>query len=91
LLLYPLASELANIRRLLVVPEPALQYVPFGALPMRNGLMLAASHEIAYLPSASVCLRWSATLRRVSPRARALWCSQTPFSIAMTTGSDKPQ
>jgi CHAT domain-containing protein/tetratricopeptide (TPR) repeat protein len=40
-------------RRLLVVADGALQYVPFAALPV-GGEPLVASHEVVTLPSASV-------------------------------------
>jgi len=63
MLLAPVASELKN-RRLLVVGEGVLQYVPFGALPDPSYLKvsssdqtsqpLIASHEVISLPSASV-------------------------------------
>ncbi len=60
-LLGPLAGRL-TARRLIVVPEGALQYVPFGALPHPDDLDRAAGppallldrHEIVTLPSASV-------------------------------------
>lgn len=53
-LLAPVASELKN-RRLIIVTEGMLQYVPFGALPSPGGpLSLIAQHEIVSLPSASV-------------------------------------
>ncbi len=62
-LLAPVA-ELLGERRLLIVAEGALQYVPFGALP-RPGSdpaePLVVSHEIVYAPSASVI----ALMRRV--------------------------
>lgn len=57
LLLAPVAGELGR-KRLLIVADGALQYVPFAALPepravgLRDDLVVA--HEIAYLPSASV-------------------------------------
>ncbi len=42
-------------KRLLIVPDGALHYVPFAALPSpRTGQPLIAEHEIVYLPSASV-------------------------------------
>jgi CHAT domain-containing protein len=41
-------------KRLLVVADGALQYVPFTALPGPAGTPLIAEHEIVYLPSASV-------------------------------------
>lgn len=57
MLLRPAARELGG-RRLLVVADGALQYVPFAALPEPRpgglGDVLLAAHEIAYLPSASV-------------------------------------
>ena len=63
MLLAPLASELKN-KRLLIVGEGILQYVPFGALPGPSTQKLTgpdsvtqpliASHEIINLPSASV-------------------------------------
>lgn len=55
----PLAARLGG-RRLLVVPDGALHYVPFAALPLPGSAEpLLARYEIAYLPSASVL----ATLR----------------------------
>jgi CHAT domain-containing protein/tetratricopeptide (TPR) repeat protein len=49
-----LPPDLAAIghKRLLVVADGALQYIPFGALPTKTG-RLALSHEIVSLPSAS--------------------------------------
>jgi CHAT domain-containing protein len=64
LLLGPVAGELARYRRLLIVTDGALQYVPMGALPI--GPAQASSHdhsetrpliqalEIVMLPSASM-------------------------------------
>lgn len=53
-LLDPVAAELGN-RRLIVVAEGALQYVPFAALPSpaHGTEPLAAAHAIVTLPSAS--------------------------------------
>jgi CHAT domain-containing protein/tetratricopeptide (TPR) repeat protein len=63
----PLAARLGS-RRLLVVPDGALHYVPFAAVPLPGtGEPLLARHEIAYLPSASVL----ATLRSHGERERA--------------------
>lgn len=56
LLLSPIAHELKN-KRLLVVGEGILQYVPFSALPDPNKNFvqpLVVAHEIVNLPSASV-------------------------------------
>src|SRR4029079_5259072 len=57
----PLAARVRG-KRLLIVADGVLQYVPFAALPSADGAPLIASHEIAYLPSASVL----GTLRRNS-------------------------
>lgn len=40
-------------KRIVVVAEGALQYIPFGALPDSRGQLLIAEHEIVTLPSAS--------------------------------------
>ena len=56
MLLGPLATELGQ-KRLLVVAEGVLQYVPFAALPSPGGDVarpLIVDHEIVNLPSASV-------------------------------------
>src|SRR6185436_12066947 len=56
ILLGPLAAELGQ-KRLLVVAEGVLQYVPFAALPSPGGDLaqpLIVDHEIVNLPSASV-------------------------------------
>ena len=49
----PLAARVKG-KRLLIVADGVLQYVPFAALPADGGAPLIASHEIVYLPSASV-------------------------------------
>ena len=54
LLLAPLAAELKH-KRLVIVAEGVLQYVPFAALPSpQSSRPLIVDHEIATLPSASV-------------------------------------
>jgi CHAT domain-containing protein len=56
LLLGPVAAELGQ-KRLLIVAEGVLQYVPFAALPSPAGDVerpLIVDHEIVNLPSASV-------------------------------------
>lgn len=53
-ILAPLGARLAG-KRLLIVPDGALHYVPFAALPHPGSdEPLLARFEIAYLPSASV-------------------------------------
>jgi len=62
-LLSPVAARLGS-KRLLVVSDGALQYLPFGALPdpamESEGHRLLWKHEVVHLPSASVV----ASLRR---------------------------
>lgn len=54
LVLRPVAKRIRG-RRLLIVPDGALHYVPFAALPSpHSDQPLIADHEIVYLPSASV-------------------------------------
>jgi CHAT domain-containing protein len=52
-----LAPALPHLKqqRLLIVPQGALSYVPFAALP-KNAAPLLLDHEISYLPSASLLL-----------------------------------
>ena len=54
MLLGPISSELVK-KRLVVVAEGALQYIPFAALPTpaQSSVPLIAEHEIVSLPSAS--------------------------------------
>jgi CHAT domain-containing protein/Tfp pilus assembly protein PilF len=64
MLLEPLRNDLAD-KRLLVVSDGALQYVPFAALPdpANPAVPLVARHEVVSLPSASTL----AALRRELP------------------------
>jgi CHAT domain-containing protein/tetratricopeptide (TPR) repeat protein len=76
LLLGPVAGRLAG-RRLVVVPDGALQYVPFGALPAPGGregtpAPLIEGHEIADLPSASALAVQRRLLARRPPAAKRL-------------------
>ncbi len=64
MVLEPVADRLR--RRLLIVADGALQYIPFAALPspVCAEKYLVTDHEIVYLPSASVL----AALRREDPQ-----------------------
>src|SRR2546421_9786254 len=60
MLLSQAAAQLGN-KRLLIVPDGALQYIPFAALPDPTsaegaGQPLIVKHEILSLPSASTIL-----------------------------------
>jgi CHAT domain-containing protein/tetratricopeptide (TPR) repeat protein len=69
LLLGPVPG-LAALRRIVVVPDGVLHYVPFAVLAPpgeARGAPLIASHEVLHLPSAAVL----ATLRQQSPRPPA--------------------
>lgn len=62
-------------RRLVVVPDGSLHYVPFGALPGPSGRPLVTQLEIANVPSASVAasLRNLGAERAPAPRAVAVF------------------
>jgi CHAT domain-containing protein/tetratricopeptide (TPR) repeat protein len=77
ILLEPVAAELKN-KRLLIVGEGVLQYVPFSALPEPrdpSSTPLVVNHEIVNLPSASVLweLRNDAPNRPVPDRTVAVF------------------
>jgi CHAT domain-containing protein/tetratricopeptide (TPR) repeat protein len=75
MLLEPVRGEMAG-KRLLVVPDGAVQYVPFGVLPIpgRPTLPLVAEHEVVAVPSASLlsALRTEAAGRKPAPRTLAV-------------------
>ncbi|MGW0555932.1 CHAT domain-containing protein [Streptomyces sp. NPDC002926] len=56
LLLRPFAAQLQHYRRVIVVPPAALSLLPFHVLPW-NGDALGATHEMSYLPAASLLTR----------------------------------
>lgn len=71
MLLGPLAGRL-SARRIWLVPDGVLHYVPFGALPApgaAEGLPLLADHEIVRVPSLAVlhALRRDTVSRRPAP------------------------
>jgi CHAT domain-containing protein len=76
MLLGPAAAELKN-KRLLIVAEGVLQYVPFAALaePDEGGTPLMVKHEIVTLPSASVLgvLRQETKERVPAPKSIAVF------------------
>lgn len=74
LILQPAARHL-TAKRLVVVADGALHFIPFGMLiAPHNGQLLSAAHEIIHLPSVSVLkqLRQQAPMRAVAPKMLAL-------------------
>jgi CHAT domain-containing protein/tetratricopeptide (TPR) repeat protein len=74
LLLGPVAGRLQG-KRLVVVPDGALEYIPFGALPSPEGPQpapLIERHEIADLPSASALAVQRRLLAQRPPAAKRL-------------------
>jgi CHAT domain-containing protein/Tfp pilus assembly protein PilF len=85
MVLAPVASQLRR-KRLLIVGEGALQYIPFALLPIpsvssattagqtQNQLPLIVEHEVVILPSASVLgvLRQEAAARKAPAKAVAV-------------------
>ncbi|HEU0252583.1 MAG TPA: CHAT domain-containing protein [Pyrinomonadaceae bacterium] len=75
MLLGPVLSELKN-KRLVVVADGALQFVPFAALPVprvQDGLVpLIVEHEVVSLPSASVLALIRDEVRGRSPAPKSI-------------------
>ncbi|MGC2328609.1 MAG: CHAT domain-containing protein [Candidatus Sulfotelmatobacter sp.] len=79
MILGPVAARLEG-KRLLIVADGALQYIPFAVLPVpavdpgRPAVPLVAEHEIVNLPSASVLalLRRQANGREAAPKEVAV-------------------
>ncbi len=80
MLLQRVAKELGN-KRLVIVSDGALQYLPFGALPnpkdqtgKTQSTPLLVEHEIVYLPSVSTLavLRKEVNNRQPAPKAIAI-------------------
>ena len=73
LVLAPLAGSLGN-KRLLIVADGALQYVPFHALPEADvtNQVLLQQHEIVYLPSVSTLSAILSEARERKPAANSV-------------------
>ncbi|NET60391.1 MAG: CHAT domain-containing protein [Symploca sp. SIO2E6] len=78
MLLAPVAEELGN-KRLLIVGDGALQYVPFSALPLpetsgEDVVPLLANNEIVNLPSATTLgiIRQEQATRKTAPKTIAI-------------------
>ena len=72
------AAGAIDVKRLLVVADGVLQYVPFGALPVPTGREkprgqpLATNHEIIMLPSAAVLAVIRRDLERREPAPKSV-------------------
>ncbi|HEV7764205.1 MAG TPA: CHAT domain-containing protein [Thermoanaerobaculia bacterium] len=77
--LHPAAAAVKSSKRLLVLPDGALHYVPFAALPDAQGKPLLHTREIAYLPSATLL----DTLRRATRSDRAASRDREARSVAV--------
>ncbi len=71
MLLGPVAGELGQ-KRIVVVADGALQYVPFAALPTTGDVPLIAEHEVVSLPSAAVLAVMRAELRGRTPAPKSV-------------------
>jgi CHAT domain-containing protein len=74
----PVRDRLRAAKRLVIVADGMLQYIPFAALPMPDGseaVPLADTHEVIYVPSASVLslLRSQGASRAAAPKTLALF------------------
>lgn len=96
MLLTPIANEL-DVKRLAIVADGILQYIPFGVLPtpgQRDGRPLVVGHEVVNLPSVSslAALRLSRTTRARGQRTLAVFANPVyEFSGAQGAAGKKPQ
>jgi CHAT domain-containing protein len=73
-------EPLVASRRLLIVADGVLQYVPFAALPRSNGEPLIVRNEVVYLPSASVLESIREHSRPIQPHPTAAVFADPVFS-----------
>ncbi len=71
MILAPVAAELGT-KRLVVIADGALQYVPFSALPVASQRPLILDHELVSLPSASSLAIQRQTLANRKPAPKTL-------------------
>jgi len=72
------AGYFNGIRKLVIIPDGVLNYVPFAALPIDNGRFMGDQFTVAYLPSAAALITQSDesnlgnALLAMAPSTRAL-------------------
>jgi CHAT domain-containing protein/predicted negative regulator of RcsB-dependent stress response len=93
MLLGPVAKQLGQ-KRLLIVGNGALQYLPFSALPnLKDSQPLLVNHEIINLPSASTLatLRQELNGRKLAPKTVAMFADPVFSPNDDRVGNKKPQ
>jgi CHAT domain-containing protein len=82
MIIAPASAELGT-KRLVVIADGALQYVPFAALPVQGSQPLVVEHEIVSLPSASALAIQRQTLANRQPAPKGIAVVADPvFSTA---------
>jgi CHAT domain-containing protein len=82
MIIAPAIAELGT-KRLVVIADGALQYVPFAALPVQGSQPLVVAHEIVSLPSASALAIQRQTLANRQPAPKGIAVVADPvFSTA---------
>lgn len=75
MILAPAANRL-NGKRVAVVPDGALQYIPFGALPIsgsgNSSVALLEQHEVVTLPSASTLAALRKAKQKLEPAKKSI-------------------
>lgn len=78
-LLHPIRAELESVTTLVIVPEAALERLPFGALfDWRTRTYFAEAHETLIVPSAAVfvaCMRRSRSVGSPVPQSIAIFAN----------------
>ena len=89
MLLAPVAARIAN-KRLLIIREGVLQYLPFGALPdPGTNTPIIVNHEIVTAPSASVVAILRQETAGRNPAGKNWLCWRILSSTPMTLGSPR--
>jgi len=71
-LLGPIRAEVERARRLLIVPDGVLHFIPFAALYFGDDKRLVASHELVTLPSAATLVALRSRMEGRKPAGKML-------------------